>query len=378
MIAADQEVVRVLAPMPPAELDAWRRTALDERLARRLADKQAKTAAGGTSGPQRLTAKERAGVEAELPNDLWEALQCDTGELRKAGWSQPPGSRWVAYTRPRDSLDTALPPRRRPVAKLQPPTVARFALASKVPPRLTEAVRLAERVREALIKHSEGAPVFVGRDGESPMVGHRHAHVLPECNGAFGHISHVTVYAPMGFDAAARWALDRVRALRRRDGNHDQLVLLGVGQPEEYGGVDLASGQCPLLAKSAVWESRTPFIATRHAKRRGRAARPDENGLVAGSPEHDLRRLLAELRLPAPGAVEALEGTTLGGKLTRWLSFRAERVRGGGRRGGGGPAGFRVRFSRPVRGPIAVGYGAHFGLGQMVPARVFGVGPGDW
>lgn len=30
--------------------------------------------------------------------------------------------------------------------------------------------------------------------------------------------------------------------------------------------------------------------------------------------------------------------------------------------------GFRVVFPVAVRGPIAVGYGAHFGLGHFVPA----------
>jgi len=32
--------------------------------------------------------------------------------------------------------------------------------------------------------------------------------------------------------------------------------------------------------------------------------------------------------------------------------------------------GFEVVFSEPVRGPIALGYGCHFGLGQFVPVCV--------
>lgn len=51
-----------------------------------------------------------------------------------------------------------------------------------------------------------------------------------------------------------------------------------------------------------------------------------------------------------------------------WAAFR--RLRSAGR----GPAvaqgfGFRLGFAAPVAGPIAVGYGAHFGLGLFRPER---------
>lgn len=367
-VGAGQEVVRVLAPLPPSELPLWRRGALDMRLTQRLAAKRAKAAAKGKALPTKLAAKEEAAAEAELPKDVWDALQCDTGALRKAGWSQPPGSRWVEYARPRGLVDVSPPPARRRVSRGPRPTVARFALASAAPPRLTDGVLLAERIRSALLRNSNGGQVFVGRVEGAPMQGHQHAHILPESHGPFGHITHVTIYAPMGFDDAARRALDALRLLRRKSGNHLQMALLGVGQPDDFGGTNAAEGQCPLLARAKVWESRTPFVATRHPKRRSGGYQVDDEGLVVGSPEHDLRRLLAERGLLAVRSVEPIAGTMLGGKGVSWLSFRTARARGSGRRGGAPPCGYRVTFAETVQGPLVLGYGSHFGLGAMVPA----------
>lgn len=44
------------------------------------------------------------------------------------------------------------------------PTVARFAVSSAVMPRVTAALSVVDRLRSALIHHSDGHPIFVGRD----------------------------------------------------------------------------------------------------------------------------------------------------------------------------------------------------------------------
>ncbi|NIU74398.1 MAG: hypothetical protein GWN71_12660, partial [Gammaproteobacteria bacterium] len=81
------------------------------------------------------------------------------------GWSRPPGSRWVDYARPA-RLTTATPVAV-PPARPQPlPTVARYVVASQAPPRLTEAVAVAERIRQALQRHSDGAEVFSGKSAD--------------------------------------------------------------------------------------------------------------------------------------------------------------------------------------------------------------------
>jgi hypothetical protein len=57
-----------------------------------------------------------------------------------------------------------------------------------------------------------------------------------------------------------------------------------------------------------------------------------------------------------------------GGRSTPWHAFRTVRAGGAGRRSTAAGYGFHLAFAEPVWGPIAVGYGAHFGLGTFTPA----------
>jgi CRISPR-associated protein Csb2 len=60
-------------------------------------------------------------------------------------------------------------------------------------------------------------------------------------------------------------------------------------------------------------------------------------------------------------------GTLLGGTNTPWLKFGRMRANGGGSVAAAKGYGFRLTFREPVSGPVALGYGCHFGLGQFVP-----------
>ena len=364
--AGGQELVRVLAPLALEDFSAWRVRVLETLLERRLGEKRKKAEAKNRDPDnEKLMPADKKKVDETLPVDLLRALECDTGDLRKRGWSAVPGTRWVDYVRPHDALELApAHTPRRVHARL--PTVARFAVASQVPPRLTEVVSVAERTRTALMSRSGGLPVFSGKDDDgNPRSDHGHAFILPEANGEHGRITHVTLYAKMGFDTQARRAMDELRKVWGRNRHDLQLVLIGVGDPQDFAGIDLARGHCPLLVESDTWVSRTPFVPTRHPKKKS-----DATGLQVGSPEHDLRRLLEEAAFPEPAHVDPLRQTTLGGKETRWLSFKTKRASGEGRRGPVSGIGFRIVFPRSVRGPIAVGYGAHFGLGVFWPAEM--------
>lgn len=365
----DRERIRLLAPLTANEFEAWRPAALDERLIRLLDKKrQASREKGKSADRVKLTAKEHAALEASLPRSIYEALHVDTQNLRIHGWNRPPGSRWVDYLRPR--LDEPATVRTAYVSTATPPTVARYALAGPVLPRLTDAVFEAEKIHVALMSHSDGAPVFSGRDATTgqPLQGHQHALIIPEANGHHGLITHVTIIADMGFDGTAAAALGRLRKLWQRSQHDLQLVLLGMGRREDFAGTNLRAGQCPLLVESDAWVSRTPFVPTRHLKQR-RNGQPivDQHGLAIGSPEHDLVRLLVERGFPRPLKVDRIDHTILGGKPTRWLAFRTERRKGNGTRAQVHGVGLRLQFAEPVRGPVVAGYGAHFGLGCFVP-----------
>lgn len=360
--AAGHERTTLVAPAPAADYEDWMRAARDERETRTLAEKRAKAAAAGKPVDKvKLTKGDRDKLVAALPPDLFAALHADTSALHKQGWSRPPGSRLVDYERP--PLEAARAPRRRRSG--QRPTAARFSVASAVPPRLTEALWFGEKLRQALLARSDGAAVFAGRNhGGQPAAGHEHAFILPESHAPGGRISHVSLYAPMGFDDAARRALDGLRQVWGHGGHDVDLVLLGVGNPEDFGGHEVHAGRSPLFAESRVWASRTPFVATRHPRlHRDGSARAVEDGLVVGSPEHDLRRLWQLRGLPEIARLEPLESTSLGGRPTRWPAFRTRRRDGEGRRAQTTPVGFRLELAEPTRGPVALGYGCHFGLG---------------
>lgn len=302
------EIVKFLAPIEPTSFAGWRNRIVER------------------TGAQSESKAKRSKILATVPANLVEALSCDTTELTRLGWSQPPGSRWVEYTRP--PIASAVVPRRAMRTQRTLPTVARFAVASSVPPRLTEALFEADKIHKYLVKYSDGHPVFTGCDEYGlPLSGHGHAFVLPESRDGHGHITHVTLYAGMGFDDRARQALERLRQVWGKDGHPLQLVLLGIGQPDDFAGTTIRNGACPLFLSSRTWRSRTPLVPTRHIKRRkDGTAKLDARGLEIGGPEHDLRRLLGERGLD-PVVVEKVADTNLG-KVTRWLAFRTDRQKG--------------------------------------------------
>lgn len=370
--AGQLEIVNVLVAGPPEQYPQWREEHVHRLEERKLADKRASK----SNVKVEITPANRRNINATVPPTFFDALQFGTGEMKNYGWNRPPGSRWVKYVRPQLQINpgVAMPAR----SSEEQPTVARFKLHSDAPPRLTEAVAVGDAFRRALMAKSDGLPVFAGKDSEGNLLeGHVHNHVIVESLNAGGHVSHVTLWAPMGFDARARRAIEKVHKVwNNRAPQFDlQAILLGVGEPADFAGFNRRAGQCAALAEARLWRSRTPFVPTRHA-RTYNDGRPktDENGLQIGSPKHDLLRLLEQSGFPAPTAVfgpgeeDAPDGTRLGGKQTPWLDFRTIRTSGSGRRATSRGYGFLIEFPRPVGGPICLGYGAHYGLGRFEPS----------
>ena len=258
------------------------------------------------------------------------------------------------------------------------PTVARFAVESKQPPYLTETIILADRVHAALVSLSDGASIFTGCDEQGkPLEGNRHSHVFCESNnglgkGTDGEITHITIYAPMGFESEDQKALMDLNEVWSGDDIRVQPLLLGLGQPQDFGGLDLERGLCPLLSRAKTWVSRTPFLHTNNPKyTRAGVPKVDDTGLHKGSPEHELRKLLNLAGFPNPIIVEPVAGTKLGERDVPWHAFLRRRERGEGRPATNGVGyGFRIEFPEPVPGPVAVGSGSHFGMGGFVPMRM--------
>ena len=362
------DLVSVLAPVSPEDYAGWRDQQRAALLDGSLAEKRSKALQKGKdAGKVKLSRADQAKVLQYVPDDLFAALHAETTDLRKQGWSLPPGARVVHYVRPVEALAARPPPPRpRPSRR---PTVARYALCSTVLPPLTEALGVGELMRRALLSASDALPVFAGKDADGqPLSGHRHAFVLPADDDDDGRLDHIVVYCREGFGPTARRALSRVRRLWQAGGRPDvHLVLTSLGEPADTGGWRAENDETPLLSTSTLWCSRTPFVLVRHPKRRRDGApKLREDGTWIDGPEDQLRRELTLRGWPTPQRVDLTRTTIARGRGWRWLHFRRHRKRGGGRLGVPVACGFRLQFAEPQTGPLALGYGAHFGLGQFV------------
>jgi CRISPR-associated protein Csb2 len=372
------ESIRTLVCTSSGPYIEWRNGAYSDHIARKLEELRAKAREKGKPDENvKLKKSDEEQVAQNIPADIFSALQIDTGDMKYSGWNQPPGSIWINYTRPKNCFDIS------PNSKIgrmyvndENPTVARFAVYSSAPPRLTDTVSLTDRIHKALVKISEHSCAFTGCDENgAPLKGNKHAFIMCESNVGFGkgmrgEITHVSIYSLNGFKNKERVALEKLTKVWGHGGHDVQLILLGVGKPSDFGGIEEDRGKSPILACSNVWISRTPFISTRHSKTsKAGVPKTDENGIQIGSPEHDLRRLLHEMNFPEPIKIERVGSMNLAGHETRWIEFKRERHGGDGRSAGYNGYGFRIVFNESVKGPIALGYGAHFGLGLFVPEK---------
>ena len=62
-----------------------------------------------------------------------------------------------------------------------------------------------------------------------------------------------------------------------------------------------------------------------------------------------------------------IKGIAVGGTERRALHFHRFRSRGGEKQPDAAGALLRVSFRQPIAGPLAIGFGSHFGLGLFKP-----------
>jgi CRISPR-associated protein Csb2 len=182
---------------------------------------------------------------------------------------------------------------------------------------------------------------------------HRHAFFLPEDEDGDGVIDHVLITASAGFDRASVDAL--ATHDRLFDGRHGEWTVRCVWLG------DAALAPSRLVGPSALWESVTPYLPPWHIHR----------GLA---PTEQIRREIERRGLPAPqrlSPIPALAGRD--GALVRTEDFVCRLDRAAHAHGPDHPetaAGFwRLAFPEPITGPLALGWGCHFGLGLFRPAR---------
>jgi CRISPR-associated protein Csb2 len=350
------EIVRLMAPNSPEVYREFRSGKLDS----------AGIKAEPAGRPPRLK-QEQKRLLTTLPEDWLNAISVETGELQAAGWSSPPCARTISYRRPLCALKSTAPKVVRKPSIIRPKTnitTARFALYGKPLPRIEDAVRTGESLRAAAMGR---AKCLLGPDALPPLLsGHdlgehnRHAHAfwLPDPNER-GEIGHVLVHAPGGLSSAAMRVLTALQQINRGEGEPLLLMLEGFGSASLFDGVTLLTGA------SAAWRSVTPYLHPWHLKK------PEMR-----TPKATAAAILGQLRREwcgrGPGLPEIVDICELpfiqhGGRTLRPLNFHRFRRKSGlvqpdtlGRL-------IELHFAQPVRGPIALGFGCHFGLGLFVP-----------
>lgn len=306
------------------------------------------------------------------PLQLLEALQVETATMRGTERQlTPSGSVWLSYAVPTDRLiEFPLPKTMR--RKPEQIHLVRYALDGKPLPLLTDALKVGEIARQAMLSHlgkvanPDSATSRSGHTDEGPVLHqHRHPFCLPMDEDDDGHIDHLYIYVPEGFAPEELEALASLQKLWSWDEPDRPLLLLGT---LSLG--DIRTGRGP-WAPASTWSSVTPYVLTRYPKRH-RDGRPklNEFGEQKDGAEDQIRREWAlrqavDPTLPNLVAIEPQAHHTLkNGRTLRWIQYRRWRQRGSGTTSGFA-CGFRLHFAAPVAGPIALGYACHFGLGQF-------------
>ena len=318
--------------------------------------------------------KGRLAFEATVPPTLTDALQVETSQLQAAGWSRPPAARLLRYACP--VVGPRPPARRSKPARPDDPTrfpVARFVLAGRPLPPITDAVKIGEILRRALMARvDEPVPaVLSGRDENgAPLRDPRHAHAffLPEDHDEDGFIDHLVLYARPGLDRSVRRAAESLRALWINDrsgrGREEEetdtgrrewrVALEGFGTPAEF-------GDCALLRSSQTWVGITPYLRPLHLK--------------GGDPLEETSRMIRaecegrgwptpQITLDGDGA-GAGRNIRVGGHTRNVLAFHRFRSRRGLTQPDRTGLALQLEFPERISGPVALGFGCHFGLGMF-------------
>lgn len=365
--------VRVLAPLTATEYSGAR-----QRLRADIQNETVRTSRGkwNASRVRRETEKRlRSKVTGRdtLPERLADALSLDTSDLQERGWTRPPASQEVLYSLDPGAVPGVVSRIRKPrrTAARALPTVARFLLAGRSLPRVEESVKIGEVMRLAALhkfgwerdKRGEGripkAPWQIsgrGPDGK-PLRIHTHDHAfwLPEDVDRDGWIDHISVFVRSGITDDVRRRLDSITRLwesgsptRAAGGTSGQrewrLALESMGIHEDF------AAASRLFGEARRWRSVTPFLASGHLK-------------SAGHPGEALRLLRRRgFDVGAVGVVR-IPHIPIGGSSRRSLQFHRFRQRGREKQPDAAGAFLEIAFPEPIQGPLALGYGSHFGLG---------------
>lgn len=367
------EQIALLAPDNASDFGTWRAARLEEALADLPLPEGRK--------PTRALLARQAKAAAPYPADLLDCLQKDTTWLRTHGWNRPPGSRRVFYWRPTDAVSIGAPKtkaavRSKPRVEAMLLSLTNDSRNDHALPPVIRTLPQAELLHRALVgiaaRRGTPPPELTGRDEDRRPLGgpHEHAHINPLDLDGDGHLDHILVWAPGGLGAAAQAAVRVARTTFTKGAiERLHLALAATGDMRDMMRLPRKYGRriADLTDRAAHWQSVTPFVPPRYVKVRGR-------NTLEGQVRSELRArgfpdpIAIERLAPMPpnrSAAESADGSLAAGHAVAWNRFRHFKL---ARRRGPEPpiaCGFAIRleFEHPIPGPIAIGYGSHYGLG---------------
>ncbi len=287
------------------------------------------------------------------------SLTVSTSVLHDKKYIDPPCGTWVKYWRPKNCFmqKTAVGAKSSTLTDI---TVVRYAIAGRVKPRIADALRVGDTARSACMsrygkrKNGDVSTTFSGKDGKGkPLTNHMHAFYLPTYETQQRNLDHLTIIAFGKFDKDELDSMFSLRRIYRYNSFTANLSFQGCGTVENFADI-------PILGKSMTWVSSTPLVLSRHTKYRKNTAR------VVDGLEEQIRREVQNRYGPEYEleAIEQLQTDIRGTGLKTIDFFRWRRH---GSMGDGTAYNLRLKFKSAVRGPITLGYAAHYGLGMFVP-----------
>jgi CRISPR-associated protein Csb2 len=289
-------------------------------------------------------------LQKTLPERCLDALAVETGDLRKQGWNQPPAARKVTYIRPVEALR---PDRRVQTIKRKRATTAQFVVVGKPLPRVEDTLRIGEMARTAIMYRAKKAfgpdaiPAIFSGHGMPDDNRHQHAFYLPWDSDGDGRIDRLIVHVPAGMDHAQHKAVKKLRYLKDRKGGQWRTALEDIGQEV----------QSKLMDSATQWQTVTPWLHPWHVKKRF-------------SMEDQIRRECRERGLPEPTNIEWFDKTIVGSTERRPIHFKRFRSKPVKHQPDRLGRFCRLTFPVDMQGPIALGFGCHFGLGLFRAIQV--------
>lgn len=300
------------------------------------------------------------------PNsNVMKSLSVTTQQLQNKHYIDPPGGRWVQYTRPQNCFEEKTHPHSK-FSLFSNVSLVRYAVVGSVRPHIKDTLRVGDTARNACMskygqrKTGETSHIFAGKDRNGkPLTNHMHAFYLPTYETQNKEIDHLTIYAPGKFNGdELQVLLTDLKYLYRYGTSRVGLVFQGCGTPDNFQDVSI-------LKKATKWRSVTPLILSRHIKYRGSGS----NRRIVDGPEdqiHDeIRKRYGEQYKLVNITIN--DGGRVGINSTQVRSIDFFRWRKHGSVGDSKTYDVTLEFQDEVSGPLVLGYASHFGLGMFAP-----------